>query len=340
MTTQTLTVTPFDPQAASQEARLAVAQLLVAAHGFAYPDDPRLIPEREIAFLSHVSPDDAMRQFAVWDGAAALGWARIDYGLKENLHAAHARLIVHPGHRRRGLGRELARAVETAAQAEGRRLITFGTTNKVPAGEAFARWLGAEPALPMRQSQLLLDEVPGELLNAWTARPDGEPYRLHVWTRIPGEFLTRAADMMMVMNTAPRGDLDVEDWTVTPEMIRSWEKMIEEGGEVRCLMALEDTRTGELTGYSETFWSPERAPLVFQGATAVRPSARGQGLGKWLKAEMVRHLRRNCPGARFVRTNNADENAAMLGINVAMGFTPWGTFTEWQRRLGPVAACS
>lgn len=342
MTTRTLTVSPFDPVAASPDARLAVGQLLADAYALAYPDDPPLLPEREAISLTHVTPDEAVAHFVVWEGQEAdgrargeraLGWASLAYSLTQNLHAAHARLTVHPAARRRGLGRDLARALEGTARREGRRVVTFGTTDRAPAGEAFARTLHAEPALPMRQSRLDLGAVSPDLLDRWSLRPPGDPYRLHLWTRVPDDFLPRAADLMMVMNTAPKGDLEMDDWTITPEMIRAWDAMIEQGGETRFLLAAEDTRTGELVGYTETFWSPERAALVYQGATAVRPQARGQGLGKWLKAAMLRQLQDACPGARWVRTNNADENAAMLGINVALGFAPWASFTEWQLRL-------
>ncbi|BDP40276.1 GNAT family N-acetyltransferase [Deinococcus aetherius] len=336
MTTRTLTVTPFDPVAASPQSRLAVGRLLSESETFTHPDDPPRRPEREAVWITHVTPGEAATHFAVWDDdehTRALGWTSLEYSLTQNLHAAHARLTVHPAWRRRGLGQGLARALGETARREGRRLVTFGTTNRLPAGEAFARRLGAEPALTLRQSQLDLAAIPDSLLDAWTARPEGDPYRLHLWERIPEDFLERAADVFMVMNTAPRGDLDVDDFQVTPEMIRAWDDMIAEGGEVRPLLAAEDTRTGELAGYTEVFWSPERAALVYQGATAVRPAARGQGLGKWLKAAMVRHVRVHCPRARVVRTNNAHENAAMLRINVALGFTPWAEFTEWQVRL-------
>lgn len=332
--TPRLTVQPFDPPTASHEQRLAVGQLLTDSHAFALPDDPPLNPELEALGLTHVSPGEAVRHFAVWDGDRAVAWGSLGYSLTQNLHAAHARLIVHPDLRRQGLGRAVAGALRDAAREQGRRLVTCGTTSQVPAGEAFARTLGAEPALPMRQSQLDLAGLDRELLGRWTARPEGDPYRLHLWTRIPEEFLARMVTLMEVMNTAPRGDLEVDDWQITPEMVRAWEGMIEEAGEVRLLLAAEDTRTGELMGYTETFWHQGRAALVYQGATAVRPEARGQGLGKWLKAQMLEQVLASCPGARWVRTNNAEENAAMLGINVALGFQPWASFTEWQVRLG------
>ncbi|MEF2279800.1 GNAT family N-acetyltransferase [Deinococcus sp. YIM 134068] len=335
--TRTLTVTPFDPVSASAAARLRVGQLLTDSHSFAFPEDPPLVPEREALGLTHLTPGEAMAHFVVWDGeegTEALGWGSLDYSLTENLHAVHARLVVHPSKRRRGLGRDLARVLEGVARREGRRVVTFGTNDREPAGSILARLLGAEPALPMRVSQLDLARVSGDLLAAWTTRPDGDPYRLHLWERVPEEFLARTAEIMMVMNTAPRGDLDVEDWQIRPEMIRAWEAMGDESGTVRLLLAAEDTRTGELAGYTEIYWNPGRAPLAHQGATAVRPSQRGQGLGKWLKAEMLSHVRERCPGVQVIRTGNAHENAAMLGINVAMGFEPWGEFTEWQVRLG------
>ena len=49
-----------------------------------------------------------------------------------------------------------------------------------------------------------------------------------------------------------------------------------------------------------------------------------------IKAAMISHLQTQNPALRFIRTNNAEENAAMLGINVAMGFEPWASLSEWK----------
>ncbi|MFC3861765.1 GNAT family N-acetyltransferase [Deinococcus antarcticus] len=333
MTTTLLNASSFDPQTASESQKLAVGELLAASYAFAYPEDPPVLPHREAVTLTHVTPGEKVEQFVVWDGEQALAWGSLSFDTKQNLHAAHARLTVHPDHRRHGLGTAVSEQLEAVARREGRHTITFGTSSRNPAGEAYARHLGAQPALPMRVSRLDLTALPEGLLVTWLVRPENDPYVLHVWTRLPDEYLERGADMMMVMNTAPKGDLDMEDWVITPEMIRAWDSMIEEAGEVRYFMAVEDTRSGQLDGYTEVFWDADRAALVHQGATAVRPSARGLGLGKWLKAAMLKHVQAHCPGARWIQTNNADENAAMLGINVKMGFQPWAQFTEWQLKL-------
>lgn len=329
----TLTPTAFDPKTETQGRRLAVAEVMCAAFTAAYPDDPPLVAAREAHSMTHETPGEQATHLVVWDGARALAWGRLDYSLTENLHLAHARLLVRPEARRRGLGREVAGALKAQARSLGRDLLTFMTAERAPAGAPFARTLGAEAALPMRRSQLVLGDVSPGLLRGWTARPGGEPYALHLWEDLPEAYLARMADLVMVMNTAPRGDIEMDDWTVTPEMLRSWEKQLAEDGEKRLTAVVEDTRTGELVGFSEVFWTPDRAALVYQGGTAVRPSARGHGLGKWLKAAVLLRLPEFAPGAHFVRTSNAEENAAMLGINTALGFLPWDSQTEWKLSL-------
>ncbi len=334
VTTMPFATVPFDPAAAPPEQRLAVGQLKVDVFVFAYPGEPPLNAEREALALTQVMPDDRTEHVVVWDGERAIGWGSLNYDTQQNLHLAHARLIVHPHRRRQGLGRALAQALNDAARREGRRTVTFVTSDRHPGGEAFARWLGAEAALPMRQSRLELAGVDRDLVAQWLVRPAGEPYRLHTWAGpIPDAYLERMADLMMVMNSAPKGTLDMADWRVTPEMIRGWEANSAESGERELLIAVEDTQSGELVGYTDVSWQPERAAIVHQGATAVRPAARGQGLGRQLKALMLRHFSQHAPEARVIQTNNAEQNAAMLGINVALGFKPWVAITEWQLRL-------
>lgn len=331
--TLTLTVEPFEARTASQEERLAVGELLAAGFIHAFPEDPPLRPEQEAVSLTHLNSTERDAQFVIRDGTQMLAWGRLSWDTEQNLDNAHARLTVHPQARGRGLGTQVARELERVARREARTTVTFGTTDRNPDGEAFARHLGAQPALPMRVSRLDMTALDARQLRAWQTRPDGDEYRLHVWTVVPDEYLERVVDMMMVMNTAPKGDLDMDDWVITPQMVREWEAMIAEAGETRLLMAAEHLPSGRLDGYTEVFWDQHRAPLLYQGATAVRPEARGLGLGKWLKAAMLEHAAQECPGIHWVQTNNANVNAAMLGINVALGFQPWAQFTEWQLRL-------
>ncbi len=329
------TIATFDAKTALYHEKLAIAQLLQDCATFALPDDPPLNVEAEANTLDYIGPDQNKENFVVWDNpehTAAQAYGMLAYDLKQNLNLAQAYIRVHPTKRRQGLGRQMAMVIKMAAQQQGRHTLASETSSVTEASEPFARSLGAEVILENRRSQLVLVEIDDERLKAWQVRPPNDPYILHVWHTIPDEYLQRSADMMMVMNTAPKGDIEMDDWVITPEMIRSWEQLTIKRRETQVFMMVEDTRSGEFVGYTELFWSslPEQASLGYQGGTAVRPSARGLGLGKWLKAAMLDYARQSNPQLRFIRTSNADENAAMLGINIAMGFKPWAIVIEWK----------
>ena len=63
------------------------------------------------------------------------------------------------------------------------------------------------------------------------------------------------------------------------------------------------------------------------------PGHRGRRLGMLVKAANLRRLTGELPAVRRVDTWNAEENAWMLAINVALGFRPSGGAGEWQLAL-------
>jgi GNAT superfamily N-acetyltransferase len=70
--------------------------------------------------------------------------------------------------------------------------------------------------------------------------------------------------------------------------------------------------------------------------TAVYPEYRNKGLGRWLKAAMLDKVLKGRPQVKFVRTGNADSNAAMLKINNELGFRPYLANTLWQVEIDRV----
>src|SRR5262249_17737942 len=75
---------------------------------------------------------------------------------------------------------------------------------------------------------------------------------------------------------------------------------------------------GTIAGMTDVLRHPYEPEFVRQNFTGVDPRARGRGLGKWLKASMLLHVRSAYPEVRTVTTENAGSNAAMLAINHAL----------------------
>ncbi len=62
----------------------------------------------------------------------------------------------------------------------------------------------------------------------------------------------------------------------------------------------------------------------------MEPAHRGHRLGLLLKVANLRFLQQHEPAVTKVYTWNADSNAPMLQVNVAMGFRPVRQWGEWE----------
>lgn len=258
---------------------------------------------------------------------------------EENKHVVNAGVSVRADNRRRGLAKALLGRVVEAADAVERTLLMGVSNDRVPAGEAFARRIGAEIALAQHINRLLISEVDRAMVERWIAEgPERAPgYSLVAvdgW--YPDDLVEQIVDLGMVMNTAPRDDMDIEDWVWTVEQAHARDKALFAIGTERWYLAARHDATDRLVGWTEVSWEPSTPKTVWQWGTGVRPEHRGHALGKWLKAVMLKRIMDERPGVEDVRTGNADSNDAMLGINHALGFKPFHTHVTWQVKVDRV----
>jgi GNAT superfamily N-acetyltransferase len=254
----------------------------------------------------------------------------------ENAHVAQFNIDVLPAHRRRGIGRRLLAWSANLASENGRRLLIAASYDHVPAGGLFLEGAGASHGLEDRESQLTLAQVDRDLLARWQADAvdAAAGFELIFWDNAyPEDQLDAFANLCEVMNTAPRGKLDIEDQTMSAAKLREYMANNRMRGSFVWTIVAREIASGRLAGFTELFGNPARPTILNQGATAVRPEYRGHRLGRWMKAAMLEKALAEKPEARFVRTGNASSNAPMLAINIDLGFKPYMISTTWQLDL-------
>jgi mycothiol synthase len=244
-------------------------------------------------------------------------------------------LAVRRDRRREGVGSQLFERICATSADEGRTLLTWTTSDAVPAGEAFSRRLGAQPARANRTSELSLGDVNWQMTDEWTkarlARARG--YHLEMIDGVfPEHLRADAVTFHHIMQTAPREDLEVGNVLVGPDDIAELDRALLEAGRLRWTALMRDP-TGACVGGTEATFEHWEPALVLQQNTGIDPAHRGLGLAKWAKAAMLDRIRHDRPEAQKIRAGNAFSNAPMLAINDALGFGVIGTRTEWQSNV-------
>lgn len=310
----------------------------------ALPDDPPT-PVAE-AIAAHRSTPERVRRWTVRvrdEGGALVGSVgfRVDPDHDDNPDILWASPTVAAGHRQRGIGTQLLAYLVAKAQAEGRSRLVGSSNDRLPGGGPFAQAVGAEEKQAMHMNHLLIAELDRELMTRWNDEgPVRAPdYELISWSGpVPEEHLEQFLDIVLVMNTAPRDDLELNDFTLTAEQIREGEKQLAAIGGENWVVVARRKSDGEWAGFHDLTWVPFEPKVMHVGATGVRPEHRGHALGKWLKAAMMLKVLDDKPEVDEIRTGNADSNDAMLGINREMGYKPMLASTTWELSVEKAAA--
>lgn len=306
------------------------------------PDDPPHLPEEALARLAARPPQQRLHVWLVWRGAGVAARASLSWlELETNRRLAHVYVSVEPALRGRGIGSRLFSLAVAEAARVRRPLLGTVTSDRVPAGARFAARHGFRRGLATHLNQLTIARLDRSLMARWieTSVERARDYAIELWEGpVPTTEIGAFAKLVEVMNTVPHGDLEIEHFRVTPELIRNEERWLFANGTRRLLAVARVRKDGALVGFTSLSWSPKRAAIVAQGDTGVVPDHRNRGLGRWLKAFNIEALLRANAEARFVRTGNADSNAPMLAINRQMGFEPLVADMIWQGRA-PVIAC-
>jgi mycothiol synthase len=291
------------------------------------PDDPVRGDAEEETSMKRPDPFQFRDRFEVHAGGRMLGlftgWTvkpeSPEYATNKHLYDTD--LYVLPEHRRQGIGSSFLPVIVEVMEGHG--CTTVGFWVEEESGHAFMRRVQAQPKMSSIESRLKVSEVDWPMLDLWVEEGQARSPQTRLETydgRIPeAMWADYAPQLSSMLNTIPFEDIDHGDIVITPEQFREWYARMDITGEqMHTVMVREPD--GLISGVTDTLWAPFHRTIVYQQFTGVRPDARGRGLGKWIKAAMLLHVRELYPDLQWVSTDNAGSNAPMLKINRAMGF--------------------
>ena len=332
----------FDYQTATEVEFAALNRFLNQIQAEQWPDDPPRLLEETIRGFQSIPPFISLHLWAIWREKAdeIVALARFEtWQADHNQDLADFSIEVLPEMRRQGLAKQLLQLIAEAAQKNNRRRLITGSDSGLAGSEAFLHRLGAKMSLVESINQLDLTDLNRDLLTDWQQRAQKRAgdFELQLWEGpYPEEDMEAMIKMREVMNTAPLDDLEVEDIKWTPQQLREIEATLAERKTERWTLVVRHQETGEIGGYTDVFWRPDRPHILDQGDTGVFPKFRQRGLGRWLKAAMLEKILRDRPQANYIRTGNAASNAAMLRINHELGFKLYKSWHVWQLELDQV----
>jgi len=335
-------VEPFEPKSASKALWGAYFNFDRSLFKETCPDpDEEPISSKIIKrFMADPGP---FQQHVYWmvlgeDKAQMIGFGQVSFVLEkapnyeENKHIASCAVRVARGYRNRGLGAQLLQAI--VGQALNKNVTLLQTNTSHEAGHAFCKHFGGEAAIEGAENRLQLADVDWDMIEAWQQEgPKRAPgVRVEDFESVPEASIAPYTELYTeTMNQQPMGELENKMIT-TPQSRRVQEQEMKKKG-ITWLTKVTREKSGAISGLTEVLHAEEEPHKVFQQLTGVGEAFRGRGLGKWLKADMLLHVRDRYPEVRCIVTGNADVNAPMLSINTRMGFKTFLNNTVYQVQL-------
>lgn len=294
----------------------------------------------------------AREAIGAWDGTRLVGVADLQWEQDDEATTAFSVAFgVIADRRREGIGTALLHALEKRARDVGRPTVVLmashafddgsGERVRPPQGDAslpvtlpavrFALTHGYSLGQLDRMSVLEVTGRDAEFRERRDAASRDDGYRIVLWRdHAPDELVDALAAAHQRMSVdAPAGAISFEEELWDAARVRADEAQSLAAGRV-ALAAAAVTGDGEVAGYTQLTLPPGKT-AVYQDDTLVLGPHRGHGLGLRMKLANLVALAETAPDRRRVYTWNADENAHMLAINLALGFTPIAIESSWQR---------
>lgn len=321
---------PFDPFKATEEEWKMFHQYRYKRYPEVHPGDPITADDAVEKSLRFMREEEYIETHSVHQKGATdewIGLVRVSAmketspSYEENKYQCFVYNVdLLTPYRGKGIAKQLLAVVLEFAKRYKRTLIIAQTSEDH--GKRFFKKLKAEEALSGIENRLDLTKLDWDMIEEWVKEgPVRSPEsRIEFFEECPDVIIEEYCKFYtQVGNQAPREDLDIGDFVITPDLRRTYEKYQKEV-DVTWLTAITREPNGDISGMTEVLYRPSKDPLITQDLTGVSDKYRGTGKGKWLKAIMLQEVHKRFPTVTTVVTGNATTNAPMLSINERLGF--------------------
>ena len=315
-------ITRVDPMGVDLDLADRLAALDLASHARAgLQIRPPTGPGR-LTYFQHGNggrPIDAL--WVARDGGEEIGWLLADLPWRENLGMAGLRGLVHPDHRRRGVGGRLLDGALAFAADRGRSDLRSGAflgTDGVPFLDSHGFTDAGKHVYAIRRLDLHHGGTNWDRLHEEAAAVAADYELLHVVGSTPDELLDGMVALHEAINDAPADEGSEPDvWDV--DRLRAYDETMARRRQTTYRVLARHVATGELAGMS-LLCVDEFAPVVAaQEDTNVVREHRGHRLGLLMKVDMVQWIADVRPEVAATETWNATDNHHMIAVNERLG---------------------
>ena len=220
-----------------------------------------------------------------------------------------------PEYRNKGVAKELMNYIYEHAKSKNKYVIISNTNEK--SSTDFIKHVGGIVAQTKIESRAYLKNIDWNMINEWIENGEKKNpnSKIEFFETVPDSLMSTYLTMFNeTMNQIPKDEFAMEELTLDKKAIRDHEM-----GNTS-LIALCMEPNGDISSLTELTHSPTKKQSVRQGFTSTVDKYRGRGLGKWVKAIMLRKAKNEFDGVEYISTHNVTSNAPMLHINNKIGF--------------------